>query len=124
MRPRRLSGTAGRPLSFTVRRPMSTAAPARAIWFVATMCAGVASAESMLDPALVDEAAKLEPGQSIVRGNSKVTLHQRAAGIKDESGWFTAKSENGGFSVRLPTPINDETYYTRDDDGSQIEANI
>ena len=80
-------------------------------------------AQGMADPALIDMAAKLEPGQSMVRGNTKLTLNQRGAGITDAKGWFLAQSTKGRFSVRFPGPINDETIVTKDR-GSQIEVNM
>jgi hypothetical protein len=51
---------------------MSTVVSSHVFWFVALTCAaGVASAQTPPDPALIDMAAKLESGQSIVRGDSK-----------------------------------------------------
>ena len=75
------------------------------------------------DPTLTDMAAKMKPGQSMVRGNTKLTLNQRDAGTQDAQGWFLAQSAKGGFSVRFPGPINDETMVTKDR-GSQIEVNM
>jgi hypothetical protein len=75
------------------------------------------------DSALIDEAAKMEPGQSMVRGDTKLTLNQREAGTKDANGWFLAQSAKGAFSVRFPGPINDETIVTKDR-GSRIEMNM
>jgi hypothetical protein len=83
-----------------------------------------AHAQAPLDPALIDMAARMEPGQSIVRGASTLTLNQRDAGAKDAEGWFLAKSDRGGFSVRLPGPINDETFVTKTDAGARIEVNM
>ena len=80
-------------------------------------------AQAVGDPALLDRAAKMEPGQSIVRGHSTLTLNQRDSGTKDTEGWFLAHSTKGGFSVRLPGPINDETIVTKDT-GSQLEVNM
>lgn len=75
------------------------------------------------DSALIDRATKMQPGQSIVRGDTKVTLNQRDAGTKDARGWFLARSARGGFSVRFPGPINDETIVTKER-GSQTEVNL
>jgi len=36
-------------------------------------------------------------------------MHRQAAGKLDASGWTTADSTLGGFSVRLPLPFNDFT---------------
>ena len=84
----------------------------------------VAYAQVSVDPELIDMAAQMEPGQSIIRANSKLTLKQRNAGTRDASGWFLARSSQGGFSVRFPAPANDETYSTRGADGFEIEQNI
>jgi hypothetical protein len=105
-------------------RHLKSATLSNHVMVVITCCAGIASAQIPLDPALVDMAAKMQPGQSIVRGDSKLTLHQRHAGIKDANGWFLAKSAQGGFSARFPAPFNDETYSTKAEDGTQIEQNI
>jgi hypothetical protein len=65
---------------------MSTMVSSHVFWFVALTCAaGVASAQTPPDPALIDMAAKLESGQSIVRGDSKVTLQQHDASTKASS---------------------------------------
>jgi len=80
-------------------------------------------AQGMGDSALIDMAAKMKPGQSIVRGDTKLTLNQRDAGITDAKGWFLAQSAGGGFSVRFPGPINDTTMVTKGR-GSQIEVNL
>jgi hypothetical protein len=85
---------------------------------------GCVLAQAPLDPATIDLAAKLKPGQSIVRGDGKLTLQQRAAGTKDDKGWFTASSKEGGFSVRFPAPANEETYSFKAPDGTRIEQNI
>ena len=75
------------------------------------------------DSALIDEAAKMEPGQSMIRGDTKLTLNQHDAGTKDANGWYLAQSAKGAFSVRFPGPINDETILTKDR-GSRIEMNM
>src|SRR6266404_1378281 len=38
-----------------------------------------------------------------------VTLHRVQAGIPDKSGWVTAESTYGKFSVKVPVPFNDYT---------------
>jgi hypothetical protein len=80
-------------------------------------------AQAMADPALIDMTAKMKPGQSLVRSAMKLTLNQRDAGTKDANGWFLAQSDRGGFSVRLPGPINDVTVVSKDKH-SQIEVNM
>jgi hypothetical protein len=85
---------------------------------------GVTYAQVSVDPELIDLVAEMEPGQSIVRNNSKLTLKQRNAGTRDADGWFLAKSSQGGFSVRFPAPANDETYSAKGADGLEIEQNI
>ena len=101
---------------------MSTTILRRVVLFVAIIC-GINSASAQLGPESTDIAAKLEPGQSIVSGNSKITLNQRDAGTKDADGWFLVKSAKGGFSVRFPGPITDETHYIRGTNGASIEQN-
>ena len=39
----------------------------------------------------------------------KVTMHRQAAGELDDSGWTTATSTKGGYSVKLPSKFNDFT---------------
>jgi len=103
---------------------MATGLPGRLILILALSCVlPSVHAQGMGDSALVDLAAKLKPGQSTVRGDTRLTLNQRDAGIKDAQGWFLAQSATGGFSVRFPGPINDETILTKGS-GSQIEVNI
>src|SRR5579871_1023939 len=80
-------------------------------------------AQEMGDSELIDMAAKMTPGQSTVRGNTKLTLNQRNAGTEDAQGWFLAHSARGGFSVRVPGPVNDETMVTKGN-GSQVEVNM
>jgi len=80
-------------------------------------------AQGIGDPALIEMAAKMKPGQSMVRGDTKLTLNQRDAGVKDAEGWFLAQSARGGFSVRFPGPIDDETMVTKGK-GSQVEVNM
>ncbi len=36
-------------------------------------------------------------------------MHQDQAGTRDASGWITAKSTYGGFTVKVPIPYNDFT---------------
>ena len=40
------------------------------------------------DSALIDEAAKMEPRESMIRGDTKLTLNQHDAGTKDANGWY------------------------------------
>jgi hypothetical protein len=80
-------------------------------WLVAALAiADAAHAQLGLDPAWIRRAATMAPGQSIVRGDSKFTLHARNAGTKDPDGWFLARSTSGGFYIRLPVPMIDATY--------------
>lgn len=44
--------------------------------------------------------------QSLPEG---LAMHRKAAGTLDASGWTTAKSTDGAFSVRLPLKFNDFT---------------
>lgn len=39
----------------------------------------------------------------------KITMHRQAAGELDDSGWTTATSTKGGYSVKLPSKFNDFT---------------
>jgi hypothetical protein len=83
-----------------------------------------ASAQQLLGPEAIDmAAAKLQPGQSMVQGETKLTLNQRNAGAKDSNGWYLLKSANGGFAIRFPGPITDETVYARTPDGRAFEQN-
>jgi hypothetical protein len=117
-------GASARPLNFTVRRPMNTTASRYFIALFLIICCGdIASAQPM-DPATLDRVAKLDPGQSIVRGDAKYTLHQRDAGAKDAKGWFIVRSTEGGFSVRFPAAANDITYRAKGGDGSEFEQNF
>jgi hypothetical protein len=103
---------------------MASGVSGRLILFLVFSCVlRVVHAQGMGDNALADMAAKMKPGQSIVRGDTKLTLNQRDAGIADGKGWFLAQSAGGGFSVRFPGPINDETMVTKGR-GSQIEVNM
>jgi hypothetical protein len=124
MRPRRHADAPARPLNFTVRRPTSHMISSRLTWFAILVSGRLAFAQVPLDPASIESAAKLEPGQSIARGDSRLTLNQRGGGTKDEHGWYTATSKAGGFSVRFPAPVNDETFSAKAPDGSPIEQNI
>ena len=45
-------------------------------------------------------------------------MHRVQAGIPDQSGWITAESTYGRFSVRVPTPFNDFT--VEDTDASSL----
>src|SRR5690349_16387402 len=45
-------------------------------------------------------------GQNLPPG---MTMHRLQAGEPDASGWLTAASTEGGFSVRLPLKFNDFT---------------
>ena len=40
---------------------------------------------------------------------ARMTMHRVQAGTPDESGWVTAESTYGKFSVKLPVPFNDFT---------------
>ena len=40
------------------------------------------------------------------------TIHRKQAGVLDASGWTTAASSHGGFSVRLPLKFDDTTTET------------
>jgi hypothetical protein len=90
----------------------------------ATCGSGVAHAQVALDPTLLDKIAKMAPGQSIVHGNSKLTLNQRNAGTKDADGSYLAESSEGGFSARFPAPVNEATYSASELGAVQIEQNI
>lgn len=39
----------------------------------------------------------------------EMTMHRKNAGVLDDSGWVTASSTNGGFSVRMPLTFSDFT---------------
>jgi|SRR5580658_610195 hypothetical protein len=96
---------------------------ARRVALFFSMICGMSGASAQLGPESVDKAAKLEPGQSVFSGNTKITLNQRDAGTKDADGWFLVKSAKDGFSVRFPAPITDETHYIRGGNGASIEQN-
>jgi hypothetical protein len=96
----------------------------RAAFVAIASTAGIASAQIGPDPALIDAVAKLEPGTSIEKNNSKFTLNRRDAGTKAADGWFRASSAGGGFSVMLPGPISDETILSEAEQGIHFENNI
>lgn len=50
-------------------------------------------------------------GQNVPPG---MTMHRVQAGEPDASGWLTAASTEGGFSVRLPLKFNDFTLHEPD----------
>jgi hypothetical protein len=102
---------------------MNTTVSCYFIAFVATTCCSDIAVAQPMDPGTLDIVAKLDPGQSIVRGDAKYTLHQRDAGAKDPKGWFFVKSTEGGFSVRFPAPANDITYRAKAGDG-EFEQNF
>ncbi len=104
---------------------MASGASDRLVVLLVLICAlGAVNAQEVVgDAGLIDKAAKMKPGQSMVRGDTKLTLNQRDAGTRDADGWFLAQSARGGFAVRLPGPINDETIVTKGR-GNQIETNM
>jgi hypothetical protein len=104
---------------------MTKTAFAHLVYLLVAACvSGVAHAQVALDPTLLDKIAKMAPGQSIVHGNSKLTLNQRNAGTKDADGSYLAESSAGGFSARFPAPVNEVTYSASDLGVAHIEENI
>lgn len=97
---------------------------ARVACFVAIACAtSIAHAQAKLGMDSLYAVIKLQPGQSIVRDNFKLVLEQRDAGVRGASGWYLIKSAKGGFSVRLPAPVNEAVFYSKERNGFQIEQN-
>jgi hypothetical protein len=93
--------------------------------FIAILCGvGSASAQIALDPGLLEMASRLKVGESAYRGGGKFTLQQYNAGARDSTGWYRAESVRGGFSIKLPAPISDATFYGNGPYDSPIEQNI
>ena len=46
-----------------------------------------------------------------------VTMHRTQAGELDASGWTTASSTNGSYSIEVPCNFNDYTFSTREAEG-------
>src|SRR5262249_48415501 len=57
-------------------------------------------------------------------GQALSTLHRSNAGTPDKDGWFTAKSTDGGFSVRFPARFTDATITTIADDGTPLKMYV
>jgi hypothetical protein len=55
---------------------------------------------------------------AVAQAEPRIEMHRSAVSADDGSGWHSAVSTRGSFSIRLPIPFNDFTSY--DDSGSQV----
>ena len=49
-------------------------------------------------------------------------MHRTKAGTPDDSGWYLARSTEGNFEVRVPTPFNDFTMTAKAEDGVEVKT--
>ena len=63
---------------------------------------------------------QLRPGQSLVRGNTSLTMIQRDAGVADSDGWYAAKGMGGAVSLRFPAKFYETLTSTKDTDGTLL----
>lgn len=100
----------------------------RAACFI-VFASGTGAAHAQIGPNVdwFNVVAKMQPGQSLEQGNSKLTVNQRNGGTKDDSGWYLVSSVDGGFSARFPAPVNEATLAAEVEEGSvrmQLGENI
>jgi hypothetical protein len=55
----------------------------------------------------VERLQTLKPGESVTRGDTRITSHGLAVGRPGPGGWYSARSTEGGFTARFPGPFAD-----------------
>ena len=51
-----------------------------------------------------------------------MTMHRIQAGEPDETGWYSARSTEGHFDVRLPVPFNDFSIRSKGEGGKEVDS--
>ena len=96
-----------------------------AVWALpGGVSAAIADAPPLSDKQMMDLARTMKPGESLTRGDLRVTLHQRDAGSPDAHGWYSARSTEGHFSVRLPGPFTDVSSTAKTTDGVPMKMHL
>jgi hypothetical protein len=62
------------------------------------------------------------PNRADVLNNPALTMHRLQAGFAEADGWYTARSTEGRFIVRVPYPFNDFTINMTEREGAKVFA--